>query len=243
MRKFNKLFVIALPRCATVSTSDALGVLGVKTAHLGKIYGEVSTRHNDPQRLLRMHEQIESGDFKLDVLELCDGLADYPACIFEVVRHLDQAYPGSLYVNIKRDSDKIRWVQSVERQFVGLQLLNSEANSTEEEKSFLKIMLAFREMTFGQASFDMTAYLSAYDRYQEQIDGYFASRSDILTVPDIRDLELSGFQLLADFLQCPVPDEAFPRSNVHSELPTQKFMQALEEGLIQSQTGIKPAKV
>ncbi|MEM8733106.1 MAG: sulfotransferase [Planctomycetota bacterium] len=241
MRQFNKLFVIALPRCATVSMCDALGELGIRTAHLGRIYGEASNEHNNPARLKRMHEQISQGDFALEILDECRGLADYPACSFEVFSQLDKQYPDSLFVNVRRDQDKQRWIQSVERQFVGLQLLKAGRQSTEEEQRFMQVMLSFREMTFGQAKFDADAYLAAYDRYQRQVVEYFTGRErQLLNMESIQTLETSGFSELCQFLHLDSLDKPFPRSNAHSELPTKLFMQALEEEHITSQTGIKP---
>lgn len=240
MRKFNKLFIIALPRCATVSLSDACGVLGVPTAHLGRIYGEHTTEHNNPQRLIRMHEQITAGNFQLDVLEQCRGLADYPACSMQVFQQLDKSFPGSLFVNLRRDLSVTRWLQSVERQFIGLQMVKAGKSATEDEKRFMKVMLYFRELTFGQASFDAKVYEQAYHAYQEDVASYFADRSeDFLDIEDISQLEASGFEQLSTFLDCPCPDEPFPRSNHHSDLPFQAFMRALEEGRIESQTGIR----
>lgn len=240
MRNFNKVFIIALPRCATVSLCDALGMLGIPTAHLGRIYGEKTNEHNNPVRLKRMHEQITSGDFRLDILEQCQGLADYPVCSTEVFSKLDVEYPGSLFINLRRDNDVGRWLQSVERQFVGLQMVKAGKAATEAEQEFMKVMLYFRELTFGQAKFDASAYEHAYRRYQAHLEDYFAGRQDFLNIADISELESSGFEQLCNFLDCKLPSVAFPRSNDHSDLPYRAFMQALEEGRITSQTGIRP---
>lgn len=241
MREFNKLFIIALPRCATVSLCDAFGTLGIRTAHLGRIYGETSEEHNNPQRLIRIYEQIRNGDFQLDILKQCSGLADYPACSFQIIQQLDAAYPGSLFVNVRRDHHVNRWLQSVERQFVGLQLVKMGQQASELEQRFMRVMLWFREMTFGQAEFDAGVYADAYTTYQENIEAHFRHRpSDLLTISDIADLEENGFAQICRFLDCDLPGVPFPCSNNHSARPYQAFMLALEEGRIQSQTGLKP---
>jgi hypothetical protein len=241
MREFNKIFVLALPRCATVSVSDALGVLGVPTAHLGRIYGEQTGEHNNPQRLMRIYEQISAGDYDLDILRECRGLADYPACAIEVFRKLDQQYPHSLFVNVRRDRDLERWIQSVERQFVGLQLLKQGKQATAEEQKFMQVMLALRAMTFGQSQFDAEVYVAAYHKYQRAIAETFDSRlQDLLEFDDVAELEHNGFARLCDFLQCPVVDLPFPNNNQHSLRPNEAFMLAIEQGRIHSQTGIKP---
>ncbi len=241
MREFNKIFVIALPRCATVSICDALGILGVPTAHLGRIYGENTGEHNNPARLTRVYEQISQGDYDLDILRECRGLVDYPACAASVFKQLDRQYPNSLFMNVRRDHEIERWIQSVERQFVGLQLVKQGRTATEEEQSFMKVMLALRAMTFGQSKFEAAAYIKAYREYQRTVEDYFADRpNDLLEFHDIAELERSGFQRIAEFLECPAPELPFPNSNEHSLRPNQAFMTAIEEGRITSQTGIKP---
>lgn len=241
MRDFNKIFVIALPRCATVSLCDALGMIGVPTAHLGRIYGEQGEEHNNPQRLTRIYQQIKAGDFDLDILRECRGLADYPACSVPVFRQFDRQYPGSLFINVRRDDDLERWIQSVERQFIGLQLVKQGKQSTPEEQRFMQVMLGFREMTFGQSNFDAEVYLAAYKKFQLGVAETFASRPrDLLDIQDIAELERNGFRRICEFLECPVVDLPFPKCNHHSLRPYQAFMQAIEEGRIISQTGIKP---
>lgn len=240
MRDFNKIFVIALPRCATVSLCDALGILGVPTAHLGQIYGEQGEEHNNPQRLTRIYQQIKAGDYELDILRECRGLVDYPACSVPVFRELDRQYPGSLFINARRDSDLKRWIQSVERQFVGLQLVKQGKQATPEEQRFMQVMLGFREMTFGQSKFDAEVYLAAYKKFQLAVSEFFASRpNDLLDIQDIADLESNGFRRICEFLECPVVDLPFPKCNQHSLRPNQAFMLAIEEGRICSQTGIE----
>ncbi|GAB5402674.1 MAG: hypothetical protein Aurels2KO_09050 [Aureliella sp.] len=222
--------------------SDALGVLGIKTAHLGRIYGEEGVGHNNPQRLNRMYQQLSAGESRLDILQQCDGLADYPVCCIDVVERLDKAYPGSLFVNVRRDNDLLRWLQSVERQFVGLQLLKQGASANSEDQAFMKVMLAFREMTFQTSRFDAALYEEAYHRYQAEVGGYFAERSDDLLSLELSQLGDDGFKMLAEFLQCGnVPNAPFPCSNEHSIRPREAFQSALRSGKITSQTGIAPA--
>ncbi|MFK7736767.1 MAG: sulfotransferase [Pirellulaceae bacterium] len=242
MRSFNKVFVVALPRCATVTMSDALGILGVKTAHLGRIYGEPGAEHNNPQRLIRMHQQLASGCDKLDILDQCDGLADYPVCCMDIVSRLDKAYPGSLFINVRRDTDNSRWLQSVERQFVGLQLLKQRSGASKDEREFMQVMLSFREMTFGSSVFQPTKYTAAYQQYQTELQEYFGVRpSDFLSV-ELETLGDAGFGKLAEFLDCTsIPADGFPFSNAHSIRPRDAFYDALRRGEIKSQTGITPA--
>lgn len=241
MRDFNKVHIIALPRCATVSMCDGLGALGIRVAHLGKIYGESSDKHYDAERLIRMHQQIRSGDFDLQILNDCDGLADYPACVAEVYEELDRRYPGSLFINVRRDADPQGWLQSAERQFVGLQLLSAGRDATPQQQAFMQAMIDFRRMTFGTRDFDALAFGRAYERHQQQIQRYFAGRPDVLLdIADIDLLQEQGFDLLCNFLKCSKPQLPFPLRKGHGEAPAQAFLAALRRGDVVSQTGIRP---
>lgn len=219
---------------------EGLGALGIRVAHLGKIYGEAVPPHNDPERLARMHEQISNGDFQLDILAECDGLVDYPACIPDVFTALDKEYPGSLFINVRRDRNLAGWLRSVERQFVGLQLIKMGHEATKEEREFMHVMRSFRAGTFGQPEFDAAIYRQAYDRHQSLIQDYFRDRPDaLLDIADIGILEENGFELLGNFLKCEVPQEPFPRANDHSTAPREAFEKAVRDGVVQSQTGIE----
>ena len=236
MRDFNKLFVVSLPRCATMSMSEALNVLGIRTAHLGRISGNSNAEHHDARQLARMYRQIQTGDFKFDLLQYCEGLADYPACCFDILQRLDKQYPESLFINVRRDRSRLRWIQSVERQFVGLELTKDDSS---DDRAFMRVMQYFREQTFGQATFAASVYLDAYESYQTKIENYFSDRPNVLlSIADVGELSSVGFESVCAFLQCDLPDVPFPAINRHSTLPAESFMRALQDGRIQSQTGI-----
>jgi hypothetical protein len=219
--------------------SQALGGLGIRTAHLGKIFGHSGVEHHDSQRLARMLHQIQNEDYRLDVLEECQGLADYPACCMQVIERLDEQYPGSLFINVQRQ-DLARWLQSVELQFVGLDLIAEASPAGSPERQLMKIMHSFRQMTFGNSQFQATQYRQAYQLYQQQVQAYFSLRSsDWLNFEDVSQLASDGFKRLGKFLNLALNKEAeFPSSNLHSQIPKQAFMTALRSGTTQSQTGL-----
>ena len=239
MRAFNKLFVVALPRCATVSMHEALGLMGIPTAHLGKIYGEPGQVHYHAGRLAEMLRLIKQENYRWSLLEECRGLVDYPACCLTVLKFLDVAYPGSLFINVQRERSLSRWLQSVESQFVGLDLLGEDRSGDLQQANHVMVMRSFRELTFGTADFQADIYERAYRDFQNAVDVYFKNRDDYLTFNDVGDLAQDGFPRLAEFLQIdPPPNVAFPRSNAHSQLPESVFQQALRSGRIVSQTGL-----
>jgi len=223
--------------------SDALGQLGIRIAHLGKIHGEDSQHHHDNKRLIRMHQQIVSGDYDLEILDDCDGLADYPACIPNVIEQLDQRHPGSLFINIRRDDDVNRWLQSIEQQFVGLRLMKTGKTSSAEDREFADAMADFRQMTFGQMEVEADPFHDAYWSFQNFVEDYFSGREDdFLSFPETGILKTEGYERLCRFLECPVVETPFPCSNQHSIPPRQAFLEALQNGQIISKTGILPAE-
>ncbi len=233
MREFNKLFVISLPRCATVSTWSALGKLGIPTAHLGLIYGESSTNHYHRPRFLKMAEQAMRGDYQFEILEKCRGLVDYPACCPTVLRQLDTLFPNSIYINVRRDYAIDAWLRSVERQFVGLQLLHQQMSSSSEEREFMRCMMYFRAMTFGQSQYNESVFRAAYQRYQEDIDAFTSARpNDCLSIEDLTLLADTGYERLCAFLECETTEDAFPYDNAHSLKPAMAFEQAVTAGQV-----------
>lgn len=245
MRAFNKVFVIALPRCATVSVAQALGIIGLRIAHLGRIYGEDESANNHPEghfefsRLVRMRHQIEAGDFGLDALRECQGLADYPVCCPTVISQLDREFPGSLFINVRRDASIERWLQSVEIQFVGTEMLATESEVDSEHVQLMAVMRCFRNWTFGSESFNAQRYLRAYMDYQAWISNYFGKGDRLLEFADVSQLASLGFARICDFLQIKaVPDVVFPSNNLHSQKPRQAFFKALRSGRIRSETGL-----
>lgn len=245
MRNFNKLFVISLPRCATVSVAKAVGTLGIPVAHLGRIIGDVqpesegNEQHFELSKLQRMLQQIEGGDFQLDLLRDCRGLADYPACCPNVLSRLDRQFPGSLFINVRRDGSVDRWLQSVEIQFVGSELLAMQAGQNSDLRSLVKLMRCFRSWTFGCESFDAQEYRAAYDRYQAWVSDYFGDRSQLLDFSGTELLKTRGFSRICEFLQIEtVPKMDFPLSNQHSQAPKQAFFHALSRGAIRSTSGV-----
>lgn len=242
MRAFNKLFVVSLPRCATVSMSQALGMLDIPTAHLGKIYCGTPLdhgQHHDMQRIVRMFEQVRSGDPHLEVFTECRGLADYPACCLPVLVKLREHYPHSLFINVRRDRSLERWLQSVEQQFVGLELLGAPQRATTEQPLLIDVLRFFRKLTFGQADFAAAEYLAAYHNYQTAVNSLQATDGpdNWLQFEDAADLEQFGFARLCDFLQMDCLQASFPRCDEHSRLPEEAFRRGIRAGTVISQTG------
>ncbi|MGE0754738.1 MAG: sulfotransferase family protein [Alphaproteobacteria bacterium] len=234
-----KVFDISLPRHGTVSMQNALHQLGFNTAHLGHIIGSHigSSGHSDPARLKQMYEQIKQGDYKLDILNECDGLGDYPICAPQVFKEIAKQYPDAKFIHVKR-RDVSKWLQSVEVQFVGSQFANF-FKGTQSDEEFTALMQNFREMTFGQKEFDPTAYTQAMHRHYDQVKEVFADQPDrLLEFDDISEFNAEGFSRLAKFLGKPDPQREFPLNNTHSSNPQKAFIRAVEQGLYTPKSAI-----
>ncbi len=244
MRSFNKLFVVSLPRCATVSMSQALGIVGVPTAHLGKVYRHLPTHsdlHHDADHMIKLFQQTERGDQELSLFPDCRGVADYPACCLDILRTLRIQYPDSLFINVRRDRSIERWLQSVEQQLVGLDILSKAPGATDEYREFMRVMRKFRQLTFGSESFVADTYLRSYWEYQSELDSMCASdpAGSWLQFDDPMELEQVGFERLCKFLQVDQPTVPFPSCDEHSRLPKAAFLEELRAGRVHSQTGIR----
>lgn len=189
-----------------------------------------------------MRQQIEAQDYQLDILEECRGLADYPVCCPKVICQLEQQYPGSLFVNVRRDDSLDRWLQSVEIQFVGTDLMAAESCASPIQQQFIEVMRCFRKWTFGSETFCARQYRQAYIDYQSWMQNHFSRKNQLLEFTDLEQLAIHGFPRLCEFLEIEaVPTIDFPRSNSHSLLPMRAFFKALSNGQISSQTGLQPS--
>lgn len=252
---YNKLFITSLPRCATVSMCHALALFGVPMSHLGRSYrwqadpGSLAGEHHEPRAFLALHEQLTAGDYGLHCLNDCRGLADYPACCLKHLRKLDAQYPGSLFVHVARDANVAGWLQSTERQLVGLDLL--DANEPDPlRRQFMQVMRQYRNETFGSPVFDAAIYEQAYFDYQREIASWSQTEPERwLLFHDVSELRVSGLSRLARFLEYELPEDqlldsewpnggSFPHVEEHGSAAAAAFYRGLRSGQIRSQTGI-----
>jgi hypothetical protein len=248
MRTFNKLFVTSLPRCATVSICHALAHMGIPLSHLGKTYQPTdealkwSSSHHDPQRFIELYQRLERGDYEPTCLQDSRGMADYPACCPTRLERFAQRFPNSLFLHVARDADVHKWLQSTERQLVGLDLLDAEQTDPTGRR-FMQVMRSFRRETFGTSSFDAKLFERAYTEHQRWIQGLASSAPEQwLVFSDISELVSEGFRKLATFLDVPAPNLPFPHAEEHSRRASRAFYAALRKGIISSQTGINASE-
>ena len=191
-----KIFGIGYPKTATSSLSQALLLLGYRSAH-------------DPYDVLPRFFSEELSDVEYDphVIEDNDALCGLVCLVY---RELDQAYPGSKFILTVRDERK--WLNSVSAHL--------KNNATAERRSmdaemplrpFARAKLYNGDLWFNEEHIE--DYLNTYREYNRGVEQYFSDRDDLL----IMDIERGdGWEKLCGFLGCPVPDKPLPWKNRRS---------------------------
>jgi hypothetical protein len=208
-----KIFGIGLSRTGTRSLSEALEILGIRTAHLPLDR--------------RTYRELASGVYALTVLTTCDALTDITAAPF--YRRFDQTYPNSKFILTARDKDSWmrsmqrlnrRWLEEAARGPVGRlwhrfrfehhvhrNLLRSLVNSPDH----LRTTLFIRTAMYGGLAFRDERQLSdVYDAHHRAVSEYFRSRPN-----DLLRLDICGgeeWEPLCRFLDKPIPERAFPHT-------------------------------
>ena len=133
----------------------------------------------------------------MQVLQTYDAFTDTPMPSF--FRELDRALPGSKFILTVRQADG--WLASCKKQFNQKQ---AEKQGDAQNKLFVDL--------YGTPVFDAEKFLAGYDRFTEQVIDYFKDRPNDLLVLDVAAGQ--GWEELCAFLNKPVPDLPFPKSNV-----------------------------
>jgi Sulfotransferase domain/Inositol monophosphatase family len=171
--------------------------------------------------------KLESIDAQ--VLEQHEALTDTPIPSF--YRELDRHYPGSKFVLTVRDMDA--WLLSCKKQFTAKL---AEKQNDAHNRLFIDM--------YGTAVFDEELFRRGYQRFVDGVLAYFAQRPADLLVLDVAAGQ--GWNELCAFLGKPVPELAFPKSNVTRILwmDLQELVSIAREAgqqLLRAQGGVKPS--
>ena len=186
-----RLFAICLNKTGTTTLGHALNILGVPTI--------------DYPTDLRTLEQLEQGDYKLDILKSYKAVTDMPVGLF--YPQLDKLYPGSRFILTVRD--KPSWLKSVRDHWPFVMEWGRH------EEVFRRFTYYAFTAVYGSPHFNEYRYSYVYDNYQEGIRTYFSSRPDDLLIMDISEGE--GWEKLFMFLGIPVQEKPFPYLNRKEE--------------------------
>ena len=133
----------------------------------------------------------------LDVVEAFDALTDTPIPSF--YHELDARFPGSKFILTVRNSDE--WLKSCKKQFTQR---FADIQTDAHKRLFLDL--------YGTDVFDEQRFASGYERFVTGVSDYFRDRPHDLLIIDITAGE--GWDKLCRFLERPVPDIPFPKTNV-----------------------------
>lgn len=180
-----KVFGIGLPKTATSSLHTALNILGFDSIHFP---------HDN-----KTIQEIESGNYKLSLLEKYDAVCDVP--IPAIFAQLDQCWPGSKFILTTRDINK--WLDSCEHAPF------NAGNALPKPNNYRYL---YRAMLYGTIAYNRERFEWVYHTHTKQVMEYFSgNKNKQLLVMDVTKGE--GWEKLCEFLDVEVPNTEFPHSN------------------------------
>lgn len=190
-----RIFGLGLSRTGTRSLTAALQIIGYNVTH-----------YPIDQRTF---DQLAAADYRLDILDVFDGLTDITAAPF--FAQLDRAWPGSKFILTTRDRDA--WLKSCARHWSGRPAFGPE--ETPAQRSHMQIRRLLRAATYGCYDFNAERFAWAYDQHVRAVRAYFADRPGDLLEIDVTSG--AGWDALCAFLGCAVPPQPFPHKGASSE--------------------------
>lgn len=185
---WNKVFGIGLSKTGTTSLAIALKLLGLKV--------------EDFPHDARTHEQLEAGDYNLDVLKEMDAITDTPAAV--CYQQLDHQFPNSKFVLTERQ-DREEWLKSAKNHWSFTERWVRHYPEQERFVYFINVAM------FGLNKFNRNRFIEVYDRHAREARHYFRQRpNDLLILDATRD---NCWELLGDFLGIRAPDAPYPNAN------------------------------
>jgi hypothetical protein len=182
-----KIFGIGLSRTGTRTLSEALSLLGFRTAHY--------VEHKREQRGVTTWF---AGDFATDSLLDYDAAVDLPIPVF--YPQLDARYPGSKFILTIRDADS--WIASMRRHWAAWPITDDASGRYRQTQ---------RLAMYGVYGFAEGRLRHVFDTHRRNVGWYFRDRPGDLLLIDICGGH--GWERLCPFLNRPVPVTTFPWLN------------------------------
>jgi hypothetical protein len=178
-----KIIGIGLPKTGTSSLHHALEILGFRSVHFP----------HDPQTVA----QVRAGDYVLDVLTGADAISDVPIPV--IFPQLDLAFPGAKFIQTDREVEP--WIESERRA-----PFNHDRPMPGSARDF------YRAILYGVTDFNEDRFRLVHAQHLAMVESYFSGTRarDLLRIDITRG---DGWESLCAFLDVPVPDVPFPRSN------------------------------
>lgn len=201
-----RIFAVGLNKTGTTTLGHALNILGIPTID-----------HPTDSRTL---EQLEHGDYKLDIFNSCKAVTDMPVGLF--YPQLDKLYPGSRFILTVRD--KPGWLKSVRDHWPFVM------EWARHDESFRRFTYYAFTAVYGSPHYNEDRYSYVYDSHEAGVRTYFSGRPDDLLVMDISAGE--GWNKLCPFLSVPIPEGPFPHLNRKEEKDQRRrWIEHLDEAI------------
>jgi hypothetical protein len=144
----------------------------------------------------RTVQQLRAGDYKLDCLKENDAISDAP--IPAIFPQLDTAFPGSKFIFTSRSLDS--WIESHKN--VAFNRITPTPGSMRD---------FYRSILYGVNDFSEDRFRFVYSNHSQLVKSYFQHRSQDLLSMDLTQGD--GWEKLCAFIDKPVPNSEFPRTN------------------------------
>jgi len=201
-----RIIGVGLNKTGTTTLGQALNMLGFRTIDYP----------TDPRTL----EQLEHGDYRLDILNEYVGVTDTPVGLF--YPQLDKCYPGSRFILTVRE--KAAWLRSVRDHWPFVM------DWSQYEENFRRFTYYAFTAVYGAHHFNEDRYSYVYDTHLAGVLAYFQERPEDLLVMDICAGE--GWEKLCPFLGVPIPEQPFPFLNRREDkLEPRRWLDRLHEAI------------
>ena len=145
----------------------------------------------------------QQGEVRIDWddFETNDAVTDEGVAL--VYREADRRYPGSRFILTARDLES--WLRS----------RKDLSKAMRDHWGRDPAVAVLHTTLYGSATFDRDLYAEAYRQHLASVQDYFTDRPQDLLTMDI--CAGDGWEKLCPFLDMPIPDDPFPRTNVFAE--------------------------
>ena len=193
-----KVFGIGLNKTASSSLLNAWDILG----HRQEIYWPPL----DPQRTpVVMSAFTKNYKLMFDRVDSFTYFKDRPFNVWNTYQILDRYYLGSKFVLTVRDEEK--WWDSVNRWLSNLIPTHHTTEAMRLEK------VEIYKLHFKSTEFSKDQFIKYYREYNQEVRDYFKGKDNFL---EMNIPNGDGWEKLCGFLNEPILDIPFPKSNVNN---------------------------
>lgn len=198
-----RVFGIGMHKTATTSLHTALKKLGVDSGHW-----------NNPGWAKKIWQEMNQQGRSV-TLEKYYAVCDLPITI--LFKQLDAAYPGSKFILTVKDEQK--WLHDVKDHWG----YDTNVHRATWDTDWFTHKL--HNILYGRKDFDAEVFLTRYRAHNAEVKEYFKDRPNDLLVMNMD--QGAGWKELCPFLNCPAPNDPYPRIESTRPEPIESFIKFL----------------